>query len=102
MLRDKARELRKNLTDAEKLLWSRLRYKQLGYRFRRQVPLDFYIADFVCLEKDSSSSWMAVSTIRLRESSKIVGGHNGSNHKDFAFFDFGTTKLWNRWTQFWK
>jgi very-short-patch-repair endonuclease len=51
MLRDKASELRKNLTDAEKLLWSRLRYTQLGHRFRRQVPLDFYIADFVCLEK---------------------------------------------------
>ncbi len=37
------------MTDAERRLWSRLRRKQLhGYRFRRQVPIGRYIADFVC------------------------------------------------------
>jgi very-short-patch-repair endonuclease len=45
-----ARRLRKNLTDTELLLWSHLRRKQIGqYRFRRQVPLGPYVADFVCL-----------------------------------------------------
>jgi very-short-patch-repair endonuclease len=47
----KARQLRKNMTDAEKKLWSGLRRNQLGeYKFRRQFPLGKYIVDFVCLE----------------------------------------------------
>jgi len=46
-----ARKLRGNPTDAETRLWSRLRRKQVdGHRFRRQVPLGPYVADFVCLE----------------------------------------------------
>jgi very-short-patch-repair endonuclease len=46
-----ARHLRKNPTEAEQKLWSRLRRKQLdGYRFRRQRPIGPYIVDFVCLE----------------------------------------------------
>jgi len=47
-----ARELRKNLTDAEKKLWHHLSHEQLeGMKFRRQHPMgDKYIVDFVCLE----------------------------------------------------
>jgi very-short-patch-repair endonuclease len=52
MPNERARNLRKNLTEAEKALWSRLRLKQIsGHRFRRQVPIGAYVADFVCLEK---------------------------------------------------
>jgi len=44
--------LRKNLTEAERLLWKYLRAKQLeGYKFRRQQPIDKYIVDFICFEK---------------------------------------------------
>jgi very-short-patch-repair endonuclease len=44
-----ARKLRAEMTDAEKKLWSLLRRKQLaGFRFRRQVPLGPFIADFAC------------------------------------------------------
>lgn len=47
----RARYLRKNLTEAEKLLWRRLRYKQIdGFRFRRQAPLGQFIVDFLCPE----------------------------------------------------
>ena len=43
--------MRKNLTDAEAILWSKLQRKQLhGYRFRRQHPIGSYIADFACSE----------------------------------------------------
>jgi very-short-patch-repair endonuclease len=43
--------LRKRPTDAEQLLWSRLRMKQMqGLKFRRQQPIDNYIVDFVCFE----------------------------------------------------
>jgi very-short-patch-repair endonuclease len=51
-LRARARELRKNPTDAERVLWQRLRYWQVnGCKFRRQQPLGPYIADFVCLQQ---------------------------------------------------
>ena len=44
----RARSFRKNMTDAETKLWSRLRGSQLGYYFRRQVPVGDYIVDFMC------------------------------------------------------
>ena len=48
----RARELRKQLTDAEKRLWSRLRRNQLGgHHFRRQRPIGPFIVDFVCMAK---------------------------------------------------
>ena len=46
-----ARAMRADATKAENLLWQALRAKQLeGLKFRRQVPLDGYILDFVCFE----------------------------------------------------
>jgi very-short-patch-repair endonuclease len=48
-LRDRAKGMRSAATDAEHRLWQLLRaHRFAGYKFRRQVPLDFYIADFVC------------------------------------------------------
>ncbi|WP_022721867.1 endonuclease domain-containing protein [Rhodopseudomonas sp. B29] len=47
-----ARELRKKSTDAERLMWSALRDKQLdGFSFKRQVPIGPYITDFACHAK---------------------------------------------------
>ena len=44
-----ARELRKNMTEAEQILWKRLRRKQiLGVPFYRQKRLAGYIVDFYC------------------------------------------------------
>jgi very-short-patch-repair endonuclease len=52
MANERARELRKSMSDAERILWHRLRGKQIeGARFRRQHPIGTYIADFVCLER---------------------------------------------------
>ncbi|MEO8333309.1 MAG: endonuclease domain-containing protein [Gallionella sp.] len=48
---NKAKSLRQNQTEAEKHLWQRLRNRGLNdYKFRRQVPIGSYIADFVCME----------------------------------------------------
>jgi very-short-patch-repair endonuclease len=48
----RAKQLRMNSTDAERLLWRVLRSRQLaGHKFRRQQPLGGFIVDFVCLEK---------------------------------------------------
>jgi very-short-patch-repair endonuclease len=51
LLKQRARALRSTSTDAERHLWRHLRQRQLmGFRFRRQVSLASYIADFACLE----------------------------------------------------
>ena len=47
-----AKNLRRNSTDTERLLWKHLRSKQIeGLKFRRQEPIGKYIVDFVCFEK---------------------------------------------------
>jgi very-short-patch-repair endonuclease len=49
--RDTARRLRKDMTDAERKLWSLLRNRRLiGLKFRRQVPVGPYVADFLSFE----------------------------------------------------
>jgi very-short-patch-repair endonuclease len=50
-LRDTARKLRRDQTEAEQKLWSRLRRHQMkGFHFRRQYPIGPFFVDFVCLE----------------------------------------------------
>jgi very-short-patch-repair endonuclease len=48
---DRARRMRREMTEAELKLWSILRNRSLvGVKFRRQVPIGNYIADFCCLD----------------------------------------------------
>jgi very-short-patch-repair endonuclease len=61
----KARELRKDMSLPEKILWSALRGSQLdGLRFRRQHPIGPYVFDFFCASKrlavevDSWAHWV--------------------------------------------
>ncbi len=44
----RANELRAFMTVYEKILWEELKKNQMGLKFRRQHPIDFYIADFYC------------------------------------------------------
>src|SRR5687768_38213 len=47
----RARQLRREMTPAEKLLWKLLRNRRLrGWKFRRQTAISTYIADFYCHE----------------------------------------------------
>ncbi len=51
-LRPRARQLRNDPTQPEKLLWRHLRNSQLcGYKFRRQVAIPPFVADFLCPAK---------------------------------------------------
>jgi len=60
-IRNNSRELRKNMTDSEKLLWEELRGRKLnGFKFLRQHPVlyqgnlvryNYFIADFYCYKK---------------------------------------------------
>jgi very-short-patch-repair endonuclease len=48
-LKHPSRQLRENMTDAERCLWAKIRRKQLkGYQFYRQKPIGDYIVDFFC------------------------------------------------------
>jgi very-short-patch-repair endonuclease len=49
-LQGRAKFLRQNMTEAERILWRELRRHRLGQRFRRQFPVPPCIADFACIE----------------------------------------------------
>src|SRR3970282_1842057 len=50
--RNRARRMRNSFTDAELRLWQLLRNRNLkAFKFRRQLPLGPYIADFICLDQ---------------------------------------------------
>jgi very-short-patch-repair endonuclease len=52
VMRQRARALRVSMTNAERKLWYALRDRRFaGFKFRRQVPIGWFIADFVCFEK---------------------------------------------------
>jgi len=62
--KQKRQYLRNNATDAERILWSRLKGRQLlGYKFRRQHGIGVFIMDFYCPERklaieiDGSTHW---------------------------------------------
>jgi len=85
----RARLLRKNQTEAEKLLWWKLRSHQLeGHKFKRQVPIGPYIVDFQCM-----SAMLIV---------EIDGGHHAdrkqSDEKRTRFLErkgYTVVRFWN-------
>lgn len=94
--RSRAIELRKELTPAERKLWSRIRNDQLGMNFRRQHAIGSYIPDFpdtdrqdgaFASKRNSLSNWMAVS-IWSRKTT-VKGEQNIWKHKAIKRFDFG-------------
>lgn len=82
-----ARELRNNLTEAEKYLWYVLRDKNLGVKFRRQAVIGPYIVDFVCFENKLII--------------EVDGGQHCQNQSDsvrdewFSRQGFGVLRFWN-------
>jgi very-short-patch-repair endonuclease len=50
ILKSLARDLRKNSTKSEIILWNKIKKKSLGVEFHRQVPIDDFIVDFFCHE----------------------------------------------------
>jgi very-short-patch-repair endonuclease len=70
-----AKELRSNMTDAERRLWYRLRAHRFGgYKFKRQVPIGPYVVDFACLNHG-----LVV---------ELDGGQHSENIKDAARDEF--------------
>lgn len=48
---DRPRDLRREQAIAEDMLWHALRHRAFGVKFRRQVPIGAFIADFACVER---------------------------------------------------
>lgn len=71
----RARALRRDMTPAEKLLWSRLRGRRLGgFKFKRQEWIGPFIADFYCWE------------------AKLIVEVDGSQHGEREQYDRGRTR----------
>ncbi len=62
--KEKRRDLRKNMTESEQLLWDELRNDKLGVRFRRQFSIGHYIVDFYCPTKKLSIEIVKAITLR--------------------------------------
>jgi hypothetical protein len=55
----RASQLRQNMTATEKLLWTELRARKTGFTFRRQHPINLFIADFYCHKANSTlTDWI--------------------------------------------
>jgi very-short-patch-repair endonuclease len=87
-LRRRARALRARMTDAERKLWFALRDRRFaGFKFRRQVPIDRFIADFICFE--------------ARLVIEVDGGQHADSLQDqwrdrwFAANGFRVLRFWN-------
>jgi very-short-patch-repair endonuclease len=84
-----AQDLRNNATEPERLLWSRLRRRQLGgFKFRRQHPIGRYVCDFVCRE--------ASMIIELDGSQHLVDALYDANRDAFLrSAGFRVLRFWN-------
>jgi very-short-patch-repair endonuclease len=88
LLKDRARQMRREPTEAERRMWRLLRDRRLGgFKFRRQEQLGRYIVDFVCFER------------------KLIVELDGSQHAESAYDaerdawlrsrDFSVLRFWN-------
>ena len=83
-----AKHLRINATEPERRLWQILRAHRLGgLKFRRQVPMDGYFADFVCLK--------AKLIVEVDESQHFVSNADAARDRHFAARGFLTLRFWN-------
>jgi very-short-patch-repair endonuclease len=77
--RDRAKALRRSMTDAERRLWYHLRKRHLtGVKFKRQCPIGPYIVDFVAL-----NAWLVVEV-------------DGGQHVEDMAYDAERTRLLER------
>jgi very-short-patch-repair endonuclease len=72
----RARELRTRAPEAERIMWHHLRNRQLcGFKFRRQMPIQGYFADFACVE------------------AKLIVELDGGQHADQTAYDAKRTEM---------
>jgi len=84
----RARALRASITNAERKLWYALRDRRFaGYKFRRQVPMGPYIADFIC--------YSARLVIEVDGGQHAESARDGRRDRWFAQNGFRVLRFWN-------
>ena len=82
------RDLRKNKTPQEEILWSKLRNRKTGSKWRRQVSIGPYVADFYCREK--------LLAIEIDGSHHLINKeYDQDREKYFSKFGIKTMRFWN-------
>lgn len=86
--KDVRKELRKNQTPQEIILWARLRNNQTKYKWKRQVSIGPYIADFYC--------WKKLLVIEL-DGSQHLDNKEYDEDREKYFLNLGirTVRFWN-------
>ena len=91
MARVRARALRQGQTDAEALLWSKLRGRQLlGLKFRRQHPIGTYFADFACIDIG-----LVIELDGGQHADRDASGRDQKRNSDMLSLGFQTVRFWN-------
>ena len=86
--RDFAKSMRAEPTDADRRLWHLLRAHRLaGLKFRRQVPIDGFIVDFVCFE--------ARLVVEVDGGQHAGSTADASRDKHLAALGFRVLRVWN-------
>jgi very-short-patch-repair endonuclease len=84
----RSRRLRARMTDAENILWFRLRGKRVGgHRFRRQVPLGPYVVDFACLQAQLVVEVDGSQHLNSKEDQERTTWLESRNFKVLRFWD---------------
>jgi very-short-patch-repair endonuclease len=86
--KEKRRDLRKNMTDSERILWSELKNDKVGYRFRRQFSIGHYIVDFYCPRKKLIIELDGAIHIKQKEYDQI-------RDKFMKDFEITVLRFWN-------
>ena len=88
LLKERARGMRREPTEAEKRLWRLLRDRRLGeFKFRRQETLGRYIVDFVCLERKL--------IVELDGSQHAESAYDAQRDAWLAAHGFTVLRVWN-------
>lgn len=82
------RELRKNQTKEEELLWFYIRNKKIDVKFRRQVSIGVFIADFFCAEKLLAIELDGVQHLDNKE-------YDQERNNYFNSLNIKTIRFWN-------
>jgi very-short-patch-repair endonuclease len=87
-IRDFAKKMRREPTNAEAAMWRLLRDRRLAaFKFRRQVPFQNYILDFVCFEQRI--------VIEIDGSQHASSDRDGTRDAVLMAEDFRTARYWN-------
>jgi very-short-patch-repair endonuclease len=90
-LTERARELRQSQTEAERLLWAKLRGRRLGgWKFKRQVPIGPYIADFVCAD-----AWLIIELDGGHHNQKPIAERDRHRTAELSGRSYLVVRFWN-------